>query len=265
MAIIEKGKKTVIGMIHTLALPGTPKYRGSVDEIVDKACKETETYSEYGVNTIILENMHDVPYMNRKVGPEITAAMTTVALNVKKMFSGNIGIQILAGANEAALAVALAANLQFIRAEGFVYSHVADEGLMNACAGELLRYRKQIGADHIQVFTDIKKKHSSHSITDDVSLVETAKAAEFFLSDGLIVTGSSTGLPADVNEASQLYHSTDLPVLIGSGITSSNIAEYLSFADGFIVGSFFKENHYWENKLDPANIESLFNAMSKHN
>ena len=40
------------------------------------------------------------------------------------------------------MSVALAASLQFIRAEGFVFSHVADEGLIaKACAGDLLRYR----------------------------------------------------------------------------------------------------------------------------
>lgn len=50
-------------------------------------------------------------------------------------------------------------GLDFIRAEGFVFSHVADEGLLNACAGDLLRYRKLIGADHVRIFTDIKKKH----------------------------------------------------------------------------------------------------------
>ena len=52
-------------------------------------------------------------------------------------------------------------GLNFIRAEGFVYSHVADEGLINACAGDLLRYRRQINAEHIHIFTDIKKKHWS--------------------------------------------------------------------------------------------------------
>ena len=41
------------------------------------------------------------------------------------------------------MAVALATSLQFIRAEGFVFSHVADEGLVTtACAGDLLRYRE---------------------------------------------------------------------------------------------------------------------------
>ena len=40
------------------------------------------------------------------------------------------------------MSVALAASLQFIRAEGFVFSHVADEGLIaTASAGDLLRYR----------------------------------------------------------------------------------------------------------------------------
>ena len=41
----------------------------------------------------------------------------------------------------------------------FIFSHIGDEGLLNYCAAELLRYRKYIGAEHIRVFTDIKKKH----------------------------------------------------------------------------------------------------------
>ena len=104
--------------------------------------------------------MHDLPYLNRKVGPEITAAMSVVANEVKREVKNlPCGIQILAGANKDALAVAKAAGLEFIRAEGFVFSHVADEGIMNSDAGELLRYRKEIGADDVLVFCDIKKKH----------------------------------------------------------------------------------------------------------
>ena len=38
-----------------------------------------------------------------------------------------------------------------------MFRHVADEGLMNACAGSLMRYRKQLGIDdRVAVFTDIK-------------------------------------------------------------------------------------------------------------
>lgn len=50
-----------------------------------------------------------------------------------------------------------------MRAEGFVFGHVADEGIMESCAGELLRYRRTIDAEDILVFADIKKKHWSAS------------------------------------------------------------------------------------------------------
>jgi predicted TIM-barrel enzyme len=52
--------------------------------------------------------------------------------------------------------------------KGFVFAHVADEGIIESSAGRLLRYRKAIGADAVRVFVDIKKKHSAHAITSDV-------------------------------------------------------------------------------------------------
>lgn len=139
--------------------------------------------------------MHDVPYIqNENIGPEVIASMTRISAEIKKILPKKTpcGIQVLASANCQALAIAKAANLQFIRAEGFVFSHIADEGFTDACAGHLLRYRKQIDADNILIFTDLKKKHSSHSITNDVSLLETVHAAEFFLTDGVILTGWNT-------------------------------------------------------------------------
>ena len=53
----------------------------------------------------------------------------------------------------------MATGGSFIRAEGFVYSHIGDEGWLDSCAGELLRYRRSIGAEEVGILTDIKKKH----------------------------------------------------------------------------------------------------------
>ena len=55
--------------------------------------------------------------------------------------------------------MAKASGAEFIRAEGFVFSHVGDEGWVDSCAGELLRYRRAINAEDIAIWTDIKKKH----------------------------------------------------------------------------------------------------------
>ncbi len=256
-----KLKSTVIGMIHTLASPGTPKYGGSVDQIIETALKEASIYKKAGIDALGLENMHDIPYLKAGVGPEVTATMAQVASVVKKETGLTCGIQILAAANKEALAVALSANLDFIRVEGFVFGHVADEGIIESCAGELLRYRKIIGADNISIFTDIKKKHSSHAITADVDIAETAHAAEFFMSDGLIITGPSTGTITDVAEIESVKKSCKCPVLVGSGVNIDNIESYVKSCDGMIVGSYFKEEGFWENELSYDRVASLMEKV----
>ncbi len=253
--------KPVIGMIHVPALPGTPKYSGDVKSIIEKVKQEASVYKDAGIDALAIENMHDVPYLKRKVGPEIISLMSILGYEVKNLTGLPCGIQILAGANKDALAAAYSAGLDFIRAEGFVFAHTADEGIMESDAGELLRYRKQIGAGNILVFTDIKKKHSSHSITSDVSLTETAKAAEFFLSDGVVVTGTSTGEEANAGEVKQVKNSVSIPVLTGSGITIDNIEKYFQVADAFIIGSYFKSEGRWENEIDKKQVENFMKKI----
>ena len=256
-----KVSKPIIGMIHVDALPGTPNFKGDINKIISSAIDEAKTYLDAGINSIAIENMHDIPYLNKNVGPEIISMMSIIAYEVKNKTSLPIGIQILAGANKEALASAKSAGIDFIRAEGFVFAHVADEGIMNSDAGELLRYRKIIDAENILVFTDIKKKHSSHSLTADVTIEETAKAAEFFLSDGLILTGTSTGKEADLNEIKAVKKVSKLPVIIGSGITEKNVENYLPFCDAMIVGSHFKKNGNWKNMVDGKRVKSFMKKV----
>jgi len=187
--------------------------------------------------------------------------MGLIAYLIKQETKLPVGIQILAGANTEALAVAKASTIDFIRAEGFVFAHTADEGIIEAQAGDLLRYRKQIDADSVAIFTDIKKKHSSHAITHDVSLLDTAKAARFFLSDGVIVTGNHTGEAASVEELKELKRFLDFPILVGSGITQDNVASYFPICDAMIVGSYFKEDGYWENKLNYERIAKFMECV----
>ncbi|KAL0115842.1 hypothetical protein PUN28_011013 [Cardiocondyla obscurior] len=225
-------------------------------------------YVDCCVDGILIENMHDVPYVKQKdISPEITAMMTRICTEIKKAVPQNIpcGVQILAGCNKEAIAVAKAAGLQFIRAEGFVFSHVADEGFIDSNPGILLRYRKQIDAENILIFADVKKKHSSHMITSDVSLLETVKAAEFFLADGVILTGKVTGGETDVQDLLEVQKcvATKLPVLIGSGVTLDNINNYTDTADALIVGSHFKVAGRWENELDPTRVRALVKKLKK--
>src|SRR6185295_17686986 len=165
------------------------------------------------------------------------------------------GIQILAGANHEAMAVAHAAGLDFIRAEGFAFAHVADEGIIESSAASLLRYRRAIGAERVQVWADVKKKHSTHAITADVGIGETAAAVEFMRADAVIVTGPVTGQqPTDADIGDVRRHCRG-PIYLGSGISADNLDHYYPLADGFIVGSYFKQDGNWADSVDPRRVE----------
>ena len=254
-----KNNKDLIAMIHLPPLPGTPLHRLSPSAIMDQALTQACLYRDLGVGTVMIENMHDRPY-TRTVGPEITALMAIVGKEIKEL-GLFCGVQILAGCNKEALAVAHTAELDFVRVEGFVFGHLADEGYIEACAGSLLRYRRSIGAGQIPLLVDIKKNPAPHPITADVHLAQMAQAARFFLADGVIVTGAATGLPADPKELQSLS-SFDIPLLVGSGITPENIASYYPYANGFIVGSSLKSGGRWENPPDPQRVQRLLQAFS---
>lgn len=260
-------KCNIIGMIHVPALPGTPASQLSMQEILEKVDHESEIYRSCGVDGLIIENMHDTPYcLGKDMEPHIATCMTMVGQMVRSRSKDTVpvGVQILAAANMSALAVAKAAGLQFIRAEGFVFGHVADEGWIDACAGPLLKYRSQIGGQGISILCDIKKKHSAHAVTSDVSIEETAQAAHFFRADGVIITGSATGDPANPKEISKVMTSVpDLPVLVGSGVTTQNLEKF-SDANGLIIGSYFKTGGSWENDLDPERIRSVMEEAKKY-
>jgi hypothetical protein len=254
-------ERALVGMVHLGALPGTPRAEAGVDQIVSRAVAEARLLVDNGFDALLLENMHDLPYLMRTVGPEIVASMTASAIAVRSAVDVPIGIQVLAGANREALAVAQAAGCGFIRAEGFVFASVADEGLLEtADAGPLLRYRRSIGADDIAVLADVKKKHSAHAITADVDLAETVHAAEFCGADGVIITGTATGKPVARDDLARCRAATDLPVVVGSGASPETLGQLLQTADAVIVGSWYKRDGRWANAPDPARVATLVAA-----
>jgi len=256
----ERG--AVVGMIHVGALPGTPAAGAGVAELAERAAAEAAVYRECGADGVLVENMHDTPYLRGRVGPEVVAALAVVCRAVKEAAAGlPSGVQVLAAANAEAVAVAHAAGLDFIRAEGFAFAHVADEGLIQSSAAELLRFRRSIGAGRVGVWADVKKKHSSHAITADLSLGETCAAVEFMRGDAVIVTGTATGEPPRASDVAEAKSSCRLPVLVGSGVTDANVAEFYPAADALIVGSYFKRDGIWSNPPERGRVGRLLDAV----
>lgn len=256
------GGRVLIGMVHIGATPGTPRASMAPAQLIEQAATEARILREAGFDAIIVENMHDAPYVHGdELGPEQTALMTLAAKAAADAFQGPVGVQILSGGSRQAMAAAHVTGASFIRCENFVFAHIADEGLLpRAEAGPLLRYRRQIGAENVAVLADIKKKHASHAITADISIAEAVEAAQFFGVDGVIVTGTSTGKPADLDDLAQARQASDVPVLVGSGVTADAVRELFKHAHGLIVGTSIKADGRWYNPVDPDRARAVVAA-----
>ena len=244
-------------MIALLPLPGSPRYAGDDGKILAQALADAGHYTEAGADALILENSYDLPYIKPPLPLPAVVLATQIARELRRRFAGPLGIQMLEAANETALEIAHSADLDFLRVEGFVFAHVGGAGLIEGCAGRLLRRRKELGCEHVRIFADVKKKHCSHALTGDLDVVDEVQQAEFFLADGVVVTGPRTTEPPDVRELRRVRKRARVPVMLGSGMTPDNISTYFPLADGFIVGSTFRQDGNFLGRLDPTRLEAF--------
>ena len=254
--------KFLAAMIAVLPLPGSPLYDGDDQRVIDQALADLEVYKAAEVDSILFENDHDLPYIQPPLDEGCIALMTKIVKEARGRFEGPIGVQMLEAANITSLEIAAEADLDYIRVEAFVFAHVGGSGIINGSAGKILRRRKELGAEQIKVFADVKKKHGSHSLTIDLDIKEEIRQAEFFLADGVIVTSQFTGTHPDKNDLIKAKSVTKLPVLIGSGMTAENIGEYLPLADGFIVGSNFRKDGKFLERLEPERLDKFMRVFA---
>ena len=253
--------KFFAAMIAVGPLPGSPRYAGSSRAVINAALSDLGQYVELGADAIVLENSHDIPYIKPPLDPHGVALMKRVARETRKRFRGIIGIQLLEAANETALEIACEADLDFVRVEGYVFAHIGGAGLIEGCAGRLLRKRTSLGCKHVRIFADVHKKHCSHALTSDLDITDVVKQAAFFLVDAVIVTGSRTGEPPEVKELRRVKEAASVPVFIGSGMNARNISKYMPLADGFIVGSTLRQNGEFLSPLDAKRLRAFVGAF----
>ena len=258
-------RQAVIGVIHSLPLPGSPHYDGDpVTRIYDFACAEAQRYRDGGVDGLIVENHGDIPFAKPdELGPETAACMAVMAERVRRESGLPIGINVLANGAVQGLAVAKAAGAMFVRVNQWTNAYVANEGLMDGKAGAASRYRSWLRAKDVAIFADVHVKHGAHAIVADRTLAELTRDAEFFDADAVIVTGQRTGDSADPAELEAVGKATKLPTMVGSGVTPENVTSIFKHADAVIVASALKHDGGWWNEVDPKRLKAFMAVARK--
>lgn len=254
--------KAIIGVVHCEPFPGSPNYRGkSINQIMDIALSDAKSYLSAGVHGLIVENHGDIPFSKPEdIGYETAAFMSVITDRIKKEFDCPLGINVLANAAIPALATALAGGADFVRVNQWANAYIANEGFIEGAAAKALRYRSQLRAEHIRVFADSHVKHGSHAIVADRTITELTRDVDFFQADAVIATGQRTGDSATMEEIDEISAATELPLLVGSGVTPDNICQILQRTQGVIVASTLKFGGVWWNQVDPARVKHFMSV-----
>lgn len=251
----------VIGVLHLPALPGSPENQCDLSSIREWLRRDAEALADGGVDGFLLENFGDAPFYPARVPAHTVAFMTVLGREVKARFDLPLGINVLRNDAVSALAVATAIGAEFIRVNVYTGARVTDQGIIQGEAHEILRLRKWLDS-RVKVFADVAVKHSAPlaacDLTDEVE--DTIARGH---ADAVIVSGSGTGKEAsleDVKIAKEAAGST--PVLVGSGVNPKNVAHLLAYADGLIVGTFFKQDGVTANPVDPVRVKEFLEAAN---
>jgi membrane complex biogenesis BtpA family protein len=254
-------RKPAIGMVHLRPLPGSPGCEEPLRQIISAALRDAEAIVEGGMDGLLVENLGDAPFFPTDVPPITIASMTAVATELRRRFELPMGINVLRNDSRAAMAIATASGASFIRVNILCGARVTDQGVISGQAHLLLRDRRQLGADAIQIWADVQVKHSGplapRPLQDEV--VETLLRGQ---ADAVIITGPSTSRAASVRELSDAKQAAgESPVLVGSGVTADNLHQWKPLADGYIVGSSLKENGQIDRPVDPAAVRRFVAAL----
>nr|WP_038026406.1 BtpA/SgcQ family protein [Synechococcus sp. PCC 7336] len=253
----------IIGVVHLLPLPTSPRWGGNLEAAIARAEQEATALAAGGVDGIIVENLNDMPYTKGQADPAVVSAMTAIVQRIKQMVQLPLGLNVLRNDGRSALAIAACTGAQFIRVNVLTGVMVTDQGTIEGDAYNLLRYRRQLGAD-IQIYADVLVKHARPlAATNPISVVK--DTVERGLADGIILSGWATGHPPSIDELEMARATApDTPLLIGSGANLDNISSLLQVADGAIVATSLKRHGKLSEGIDPIRVSRFVEAAHRH-
>lgn len=254
-------RHAVFGMVHVGALPGAPRFGGSMAAVIASALRDARALRAGGCDAIAFENFGDRPFFKESVPAETIAGLTRVIAEVAAEVGLPFGVNVLRNDAASAIAIAAATGAAFIRVNVHTGAMLTDQGIIEGRAAESLRRRATI-CPEVLIFADHMVKHATPMVATD----ETQAARDLRhrgLADGIIISGSGTGTEPDLARFRLVREALpEVPILVGSGLTEVN-AKTFGDADGALVGTSIKIDGRVEAPVDPDRVVRLVAAF-KH-
>ena len=257
----------IIGVVHVPPMPGDPAYReGGFEAALAFADRDAARLAEGGCEAIIVENFGSAPFPKGTPGqptpPHQIAALTLVA-HAAKAHGLPVGVNVLRNDVRSALGIAAAVSADFVRVNVHVGAAVTDQGIIEGRAFETLRYRREIGAERIQILADVRVKHAAPLAAIPLER-EVADVVRRGMADAVIVTGSGTGEPVSRVELERVREAAgEATVIVGSGLDPERVEEFAPLADAAIVGTWLKAEGDVRRPVDVERVRRLCDLWRK--
>src|ERR1039457_5404310 len=157
--LLDLHHKVFIGVVHLRPLPGSPRWRGDVESVIEFAVKDACAYERGGADALFIENFGDVPFTKGSVAPEAIAAMAAAGRAIRQAVKVPIGFNVLRNDARAALALCAVCGGAFVRINVHTGAMLTDQGLIEGNAYDTLRYRQRV-CPKTQIFADVHVKHA---------------------------------------------------------------------------------------------------------
>ncbi|RCJ25006.1 phosphorybosylanthranilate isomerase [Nostoc sp. ATCC 43529] len=257
-----KTRSPIIGVVHLLPLPTSPRWGGSLKAVIDRAEQEAAALASGGVDGMIVENFFDAPFTKNQVDPVVVSAMTMVVQRIQNLVTLPVGLNVLRNDAKSAMAIASCVQAQFIRVNVLTGVMATDQGLIEGEAHQLLRYRRELGSD-VKILADVLVKHARPLSSPNLT-VAVKDTIERGLADGVILSGWATGSPPNLEDLELACGAAaGTPVFIGSGANWENIDTLMQAADGVIVSSSLKRHGRIEQPIDPIRVSQFVEAARR--
>lgn len=234
-------RKVVLGLIHLKPLPGTPYYQeGFLEEALDKALRDSRALYTGGADGCLIQTV-DRAY---PVGDEVDyARLSAVAKIVHEVSQASppdfqIGVQIMANALKASLAVAKVCGGSFMRCMALVGETETAWGLVQAASHDFLQYRSRLQARDIKLIAEVDGMHfrwKGGKPTADV-----ANMAYRIGADAVEVAHQDEEINARMVHDIKIAH-PQIPVILGGYTNHENVLRRMAEADGAFVGTCLEE------------------------
>lgn len=255
--------KTLIGVIGLPPLPHRFNNRLALAEITVRAVEEARCLWAGGVDSAIIQNLHDLPPTpNSSV--EVAAYMTAVSCAVRERVPElPLGVNVLQDDYRAALAVAAAADCAYVRLKSYVGAAIATSGYSEGCCSFAIDYRHHIGADHVCIWADVMERMSRSLGKEDVAF-QASQAVGFGKADAVILTGKDIDQAAEYGAVARSSMPAGKKLLLGGGATLENMEKWAGVFDGAIVGLGFRQSGY-DSPYSPEKIRAFRRALDAWN